>query len=408
MVQAAAQAQAVVNAAKAKGGGLVPMNSAEIAELSQIQANAIVNARPSAALIAVGKSEKDGLKPTPEMIQNQIQVQAQALVHAHTQAQIAAGIYKGNVSNNTGTVRNPIQPPLKKTKYDDMNKPGMYAKPLDTLTAPQMKHQNDVTRRQNSQLAALMKKHEDEIQNLLTAFQSQNLAATPSPALIESQKNEIATRKAKNAREVEEKKQSFAKELQELQNEFRRQNAAAEYAGVPRGATVPNPVKDLSIVGTSAAIGSNNMHVTSLHHPGNMMALGPDAESNSSITNITNTALDPPNFKLALHSSLKKFWGKQLQSMQELPVGTEQDFKNHNDLPLARIKRIMKSDEDVRMISAEAPVLFAKACELFILELSLRSWAYSEGNKRRTLQKEDIQTAIRRTDIFDFLVDVIN
>jgi histone H3/H4 len=68
----------------------------------------------------------------------------------------------------------------------------------------------------------------------------------------------------------------------------------------------------------------------------------------------------------------------------------------------------MKSDEDVRMISAEAPVLFAKACEMFILELTLRAWGYSEKNKRRTLQKEDIQTAIRNTDIFDFLVDVIN
>lgn len=88
--------------------------------------------------------------------------------------------------------------------------------------------------------------------------------------------------------------------------------------------------------------------------------------------------------------------------------GAVADFKNHNDLPLARIKRIMKSDEDVRMISAEAPVLFAKACEMFILELTLRSWGYSEKNKRRTLQKEDIQTAIRNTDIFDFLVDVIN
>lgn len=60
------------------------------------------------------------------------------------------------------------------------------------------------------------------------------------------------------------------------------------------------------------------------------------------------------------------------RQMHELEIGTEQDFKNHNDLPLARIKRIMKSDEDVRMISAEAPVLFAKACEMFILELTLR------------------------------------
>jgi len=45
---------------------------------------------------------------------------------------------------------------------------------------------------------------------------------------------------------------------------------------------------------------------------------------------------------------------------------------------LARIKKIMKSDEDVRMISAETPILFAKACEMFIVELTLRSWSYTE------------------------------
>ena len=50
------------------------------------------------------------------------------------------------------------------------------------------------------------------------------------------------------------------------------------------------------------------------------------------------------------------------QQMETLSLGTEQDFKNYIDLPLARIKRIMKSDEDVRMISSEAPILFALAC----------------------------------------------
>ncbi|KAL0342322.1 UNVERIFIED_CONTAM: Nuclear transcription factor Y subunit C-1 [Sesamum calycinum] len=93
----------------------------------------------------------------------------------------------------------------------------------------------------------------------------------------------------------------------------------------------------------------------------------------------------------------------------DLPApGIEQvnDFKNHQ-LPLARIKKIMKADEDVRMISAEAPILFAKACELFILELTIRSWLHAEENKRRTLQKNDIAAAITRTDIFDFLVDIV-
>jgi hypothetical protein len=67
----------------------------------------------------------------------------------------------------------------------------------------------------------------------------------------------------------------------------------------------------------------------------------------------------------------------------------------------------MKSDEDVRMISAEAPVVFAKACEMFINELTLRAWIHTEENRRRTLQKNDIAAAIASTDIFDFLVDIV-
>lgn len=59
------------------------------------------------------------------------------------------------------------------------------------------------------------------------------------------------------------------------------------------------------------------------------------------------------------------------------------------------------------MISSEGPVLFAKACELFILELSMRSWVHTEENKRRTLQRNDIATAITKRDTFDFLIDIV-
>jgi len=37
------------------------------------------------------------------------------------------------------------------------------------------------------------------------------------------------------------------------------------------------------------------------------------------------------------------------------------------------------------MISAEAPMLFAKACEIFIIELTYRAWIHTEESKRRTL-----------------------
>jgi nuclear transcription factor Y, gamma len=54
-------------------------------------------------------------------------------------------------------------------------------------------------------------------------------------------------------------------------------------------------------------------------------------------------------------------------------------------LPVARIKKIMKSDQDVRMISIEAPILFSKACELFIMELTHKAWFYAKREERKTI-----------------------
>ncbi|XP_055826061.1 nuclear transcription factor Y subunit C-1-like isoform X3 [Solanum dulcamara] len=98
---------------------------------------------------------------------------------------------------------------------------------------------------------------------------------------------------------------------------------------------------------------------------------------------------------------LQIFWTSQRQEIEQID-----NFKNHK-LPISRTKKIMKSDKDIRMISAEAPILFAKACEIFIQELTLRSWLYAQECKRRTLEKRDFIEAIKHTDIFDFLVDVV-
>lgn len=98
---------------------------------------------------------------------------------------------------------------------------------------------------------------------------------------------------------------------------------------------------------------------------------------------------------------LERIWAEEQREIDHL--GTDpSEFKSHQ-LPLARIKKIMKSDEDVRMIASEAPLLFAKACEFFILELTQRAWALSEDNKRKTLQRTDIARAVAHTDTLDFL-----
>lgn len=100
---------------------------------------------------------------------------------------------------------------------------------------------------------------------------------------------------------------------------------------------------------------------------------------------------------------LQNFFPKVLEEIKNIKV-----IEPGNQLlPLARIKKIMKLDEDVKMISAEAPLLFAKATEIFIHELTLRAWLHTEDNKRRTLQRNDIAMAISKYDQFDFLIDIV-
>jgi nuclear transcription factor Y gamma len=101
---------------------------------------------------------------------------------------------------------------------------------------------------------------------------------------------------------------------------------------------------------------------------------------------------------------LENFWPRITKELSSL---NSAEFPKNPELPLARIKKIMKLDEEVKMISAEAPIIFAKAAELFIQEVTIRSWLHTEENKRRTLQRNDVHLAISKYDQFDFLIDIV-
>ncbi|GFZ47160.1 hypothetical protein JCM24511_04903 [Saitozyma sp. JCM 24511] len=119
-----------------------------------------------------------------------------------------------------------------------------------------------------------------------------------------------------------------------------------------------------------------------------------------------------------LNDFLESFWTRQVDNVE----GEEPDFKNY-PLPLARIKKVMKSDEDVKrkasgviqpditsrkeLTIGTAPIMFSRACEIFISELTCRAWLVAESHKRRTLQRSDVAAAIAFSDMFDFLIDII-
>ncbi|KAJ6473112.1 histone-fold-containing protein [Mycena sanguinolenta] len=117
-----------------------------------------------------------------------------------------------------------------------------------------------------------------------------------------------------------------------------------------------------------------------------------------------------------LNDFLRSFWQRQIDAAeQETP-----DYR-HPPLPLARIKKVMKSDPDVkvrtffappsRLATAPAaplaPILFCKACEIFIAEITARAFIIADSNKRRTLSRADIAKALTKSDQFDFLIDIV-
>jgi len=105
----------------------------------------------------------------------------------------------------------------------------------------------------------------------------------------------------------------------------------------------------------------------------------------------------------ALSDFLRRFWQRQVATAER----EKPDWK-HPSLPIARIKKVMKSDPDVKvMIASDAPILFCKACEIFIAEITARAFLIADSNKRRTLSRADIAKALSKSDQFDFLIDIV-
>ncbi|KAM0674129.1 CCAAT- binding transcription factor component [Gurleya vavrai] len=108
------------------------------------------------------------------------------------------------------------------------------------------------------------------------------------------------------------------------------------------------------------------------------------------------------DYKNNTRNRLHQFWN----SMIRLAHNDKLYSKDFN-LPLARIKRLMKVEENVKMMASEVPILFSKITEVFIEELTARAWFNTEDNKRRIVQRSDLSAAVRTSDMYDFLIYII-
>jgi len=71
--------------------------------------------------------------------------------------------------------------------------------------------------------------------------------------------------------------------------------------------------------------------------------------------------------------------------------------------PLGTVKRIIKMDPDINMLSKDSIFLISKSIEMFIQSLSIEAYSYTAGAKKKTMSKQDVEKAIDAVDALAFL-----
>ena len=76
-------------------------------------------------------------------------------------------------------------------------------------------------------------------------------------------------------------------------------------------------------------------------------------------------------------------------------------------IPRRRVVKIMKLDPSVPHVSNEAVELMALATQLFVTDLSRRSFKLTYKRGKKTIALVDMCKAVESDHIFDFLIDII-
>lgn len=92
------------------------------------------------------------------------------------------------------------------------------------------------------------------------------------------------------------------------------------------------------------------------------------------------------------------------QEEQENPTAIDEPQKL--EIPIGRVKKIMKLDKDVNKVNSEALFLIASSTELFLQFLAEKSASVALEKKKKTVRIEHLRVAVKRhRPTADFLLD---
>ncbi|KAK5136576.1 hypothetical protein LTR08_002590 [Meristemomyces frigidus] len=91
------------------------------------------------------------------------------------------------------------------------------------------------------------------------------------------------------------------------------------------------------------------------------------------------------------------------------PIMPSQEVTGTVSLPLARVKKIIHTDDDIGNCSNNAAFLITVATEMFLQHLVEQAYniVKSERKPRRNLAYRDVASAVARVENLEFLTDVV-
>jgi len=124
-----------------------------------------------------------------------------------------------------------------------------------------------------------------------------------------------------------------------------------------------------------------------------------EEKTTNEITKIEQSTLDEEPKQQSDQSTLTKTATKSSTKPQNSAITLQ--------LPIARVKKIIKLDKDVNKFTSDSQFSIAKATELFLEYFVTEAYKSTKRDGRKILQYRDLASCVQDMDNLEFLSDII-
>ena len=155
---------------------------------------------------------------------------------------------------------------------------------------------------------------------------------------------------------------------------------------LPQNIQVPNPEINNNIKEENIIINDNDLQ-----------------QINNNIENNNNNDKEMAQNKMDIESNQDKNQEEQNSQNENINEESKKEKASFIRYPLAKIKNIIKLDSDIKLCQKDSYTVIGKLTELFLQDLAQSAYSVCKSCKRKTINLEDINSAIKMNPKMGFI-----